>query len=121
MHLSSTKLVFPWTLGQISNNSDHSGVFQTYQWIPGPFFTTMIIIVMLVFTLMSAVCSVCYHVYYWASSKDVDSAVRNKDLNLQGPPPAKNQQNACAGPWASRWAKSICYAIYAKRTNKLHR
>ena len=88
MHLSSTKLVFPWTLGQISNNSDHSGVFQTYQWIPGPFVTTMIIIVMLVFTLMPAVCSVCYHVYYWASSKDADSAVRNKDLILQGPPTA---------------------------------
>ena len=84
MHLSSTKLVFPWTLGQISNNSDHSGVFQPYQWIPGPFVTTMIIIVMLVFTLMPAVCSVCYHVYYWASSKDADSAVRNKDLILQG-------------------------------------
>ena len=80
MHLSSTKLVFPWTLGQISNNTDHSGVFQTYQWIPGPFVTTMIIIVMLVFTLMPAVCSVCYHVYYWASTKDADTAVRNQDL-----------------------------------------
>ena len=77
MHLSSTKLVFPWTLGQISNNTDHSGVFQTYQWIPGPFVTTMIIIVMLVFTLMPAVCSVCYHVYYWASTKEADAAVRN--------------------------------------------
>lgn len=77
MHLSSTKLVFPWTLGQISNNTDHSGVFQTYQWIPGPFVTTMIIIVMLVFTLMPAVCSVCYHVYYWASTKDADAAVSN--------------------------------------------
>ena len=79
MHLSSTKLVFPWTLGQISNNTDHSGVFQTYQWIPGPFVTTMIIIVMLVFTLMPAVCSVCYHVYYWASTKDAAAAVRNQD------------------------------------------
>ena len=86
MHLSSTKLVFPWTLGQISNNSDHSGVFQTYQWIPGPFVTTMIIIVMLVFTLMPAVCSVCYHVYYWASNKDADPAVRFKDLYVYRPP-----------------------------------
>ena len=81
MHLSSTKLVFPWTLGQISNNSEHSAEhFQTYQWIPGPFVTTMIIIVMLVFTLMPAVCSVCYHVYYWASNKDVDSVVRFQEL-----------------------------------------
>ena len=81
MHLSSTKLVFPWTLGQISNNSEHSAEhFQPYHSIPGPFVTTMISIVMLVCTLMPAVCSVCYHVYHWASNKDADSAVRFKDL-----------------------------------------
>ena len=55
MHLSSTKLVLPWNFGKSGNSS---GVFQTYQWKwnPGPFFTAAILIVMMIFTLMPAVC-----------------------------------------------------------------
>ena len=63
MHLSSTKLVLPWNIGQSVNNSNT--MFQAYQWTPGPQAIIVIIIVMLIFTLMPAVCSLCYHFFLW--------------------------------------------------------
>ena len=60
MYLQSTRLTLPWNLGTVNSNSSS---YTTYQWTPDPYISTVVVVLMVIVTLMPALCSLCYHIY----------------------------------------------------------
>ena len=55
-----THLKLPWSTGQESFNSSS---YITYQWTPDPYIFMVVLVLMVIVTLMPALCSLCYHVF----------------------------------------------------------
>ena len=72
----------------VPGTSNSSSTYTTYQWIPDPAISTGISILIIVITLLPAICSLCYH---FTVRRSQDAEVSHTQLVSPGKPTAETR------------------------------